>query len=397
MRLGGSQSRTFMAGVRGVTAGASALPVVIDAAGQLGTAPNSAVSLGPNTFTGTQTIQAGHLDLDAATANTGVIRKNGTWFLHDYGIENTYLGFGAGNFGCCGLGLTGAGNTGIGFLALRSLTAVGIPNLGTASGNTAVGNRALTAVQDGGDNTAVGVRALAGNVYGNENVAVGANALGSKVAALNNVAIGVNALANGNFVERNVALGYASLANSVGYGNIAVGSQAGVLNTTGSNNIYVGSVFGGGTESNTMYLGAAGLQNRTFVTGIRGVTTGAADAVPVVIDSNGQLGTVSSSIRFKEDIRDMADMSRRLLQLRPVTFRYTQAYGDGSKPIQYGLVAEEVAETFPELAVRDANGNVETVHYETLNVLLLNELKKQHDRIEALEQRLNEVIKTRQQ
>ena len=93
----------------------------------------------------------------------------------------------------------------------------------------------------------------------------------------------------------------------------------------------------------------------------------------------------------------MADTSRRLLQLRPVTFRYAQAYGDGSKPIQYGLVAEEVAETFPELAVRDANGNVETVHYETLNVLLLNELKKQHDRIEALEQRLNEVIKTRQQ
>jgi hypothetical protein len=144
-----------------------------------------------------------------------------------------------------------------------------------------------------------------------------------------------------------------------------------------------------------MYLGWAAQQTRTFIAGIRGVTTGAADAVPVVIDSNGQMGTVSSSRRFKQDIHDMADMSRRLLQLRPVTFRYTQAYGDGSKPIQYGLVAVEVAETFPELAVRDANGNVETVHYETLNVLLLNELKKQQDRIEALEQRLNELLKER--
>jgi polyhydroxyalkanoate synthesis regulator phasin len=86
-----------------------------------------------------------------------------------------------------------------------------------------------------------------------------------------------------------------------------------------------------------------------------------------------------------------------------VTFRYKQAFGDGSKPIQYGLVAEEVAEVFPELAVRSADGTVETVHYETLNVLLLNELQKQQtemqrqqQRIDALEQRLNELIGSRQ-
>lgn len=102
-----------------------------------------------------------------------------------------------------------------------------------------------------------------------------------------------------------------------------------------------------------------------------------ADAVPVVIDSLGQLGTVSSSRRFKEDIQDMGDISRRLFQLRPVSFRYARTYVDGSKPIQYGLVAEEVAEVFPELAVRGANGQVETVHYETLSVLLLNEVPRQ--------------------
>jgi hypothetical protein len=62
----------------------------------------------------------------------------------------------------------------------------------------------------------------------------------------------------------------------------------------------------------------------------------------------------------------MGDASRRLFDLRPVTFRYTHAYANGAKPIQFGLIAEEVAAVFPELAVRDANGNVETVHYETL-------------------------------
>ena len=87
----------------------------------------------------------------------------------------------------------------------------------------------------------------------------------------------------------------------------------------------------------------------------------------------------------------MADASRRLYQLRPVTFRYTQAYTDGSKPINYGLVAEEVAEVFPELAVRRADGEIETVHYETLNVLLLNELQKQQKELEEARERLERL------
>jgi hypothetical protein len=146
-----------------------------------------------------------------------------------------------------------------------------------------------------------------------------------------------------------------------------------------------------------MYLGRVGTQTTTFIAGVRGAVTGVANAIPVVIDSNGQLGTVSSSIRFKEDIHDMADASRRLLELRPVTFRYTHEYIDGAKPLQYGLIAEEVAEVFPELAVRDANGRVETVHYETLNLLLVNEVQKQQQRIEALEQKLNELLDRPQQ
>jgi len=178
---------------------------------------------------------------------------------------------------------------------------------------------------------------------------------------------------------------------------VAVGTDAGNQLVAGSNNIYLGANVSPPDESNTIRLGRQGTQTKALIGGIRGITTGAADAIPVVIDSTGQLGTVSSSIRFKEDIHDMADVSQRLMQLRPVTFRYTQAYRDGAKPIQYGLIAEQVADVFPELAVRGADGQVETVHYETLNVLLLNEFQKQEGRLEALEQQLSELLRERKE
>jgi hypothetical protein len=177
---------------------------------------------------------------------------------------------------------------------------------------------------------------------------------------------------------------------TAGAKNVAVGANAGVDSTTGSNNIYLGAdIYGLAGESNAMYLGRVGTQTKTFIAGVRGITT-VNSAIPVVIDSAGQLGTVSSSRRFKEDIHDMADISRRVLALRPVTFKYAQPYGDGSKPVQFGLVAEEVAEVFPELAVRSDDGSVETVHYETLSVLLLNELQKQQQGIDRQQHRIDE-------
>jgi hypothetical protein len=107
-----------------------------------------------------------------------------------------------------------------------------------------------------------------------------------------------------------------------------------------------------------------------------GVTTSMNDAVPVVIDSTGNLGTASSSRRYKESISDIGEASERLYDLRPVTFRYQQPYADGEKPIQYGLIAEEVAEVLPELVVRNTAGNPETVKYQDLTPMLLNEVQK---------------------
>jgi hypothetical protein len=243
---------------------------------------------------------------------------------------------------------------------------------------------------DGDVNTATGADALSSNTLGFSNTAIGSAALRENTTGVFNTAIGESALVSNTNATANTAVGAHALeAVTTGVNNTAVGRLAGRNVTTGSGNIYLGgSVFAAANESNTMRLG--GSLTRTFIKGIHGTTTGVNNAIPVVIDSLGQLGTVNSSRRFKEDIHDMTDASSRLLKLRPVTFRYTQAYSDGSKPQQYGLIAEEVAEVFPELAVRDADGQVEAVHYETLNVLLLNELQKQQRRIEALEQRLNQ-------
>ena len=120
----------------------------------------------------------------------------------------------------------------------------------------------------------------------------------------------------------------------------------------------------------------------TFIAGIRGTSTGVADAIAVLIDSAGQLGTVSSTRRVKEDIGDMGEASAALLQLRPVTFRYRQAMADGSKPLQYGLIAEEVAEVMPELVVYGADGQPQTVQYHVLPALLLNELQRQQAEVD---------------
>jgi hypothetical protein len=290
--------------------------------------------LAMNTFSGTQTINTGNLDLDASTATSGNITKDGVPFMHDTGPFGTFLGLNAGN-----LAITG-------------------------NANTAVGNQALMSNTTGVANVAYGYRALRNNLTGGFNTAIGPFAL----------------------------------SNSTGGNNVAIGYNAGLGNFGGQNNIYLGEFsgpVGENIESHSIYVGLQGSHTKTIIAGIRGITTGVANAVPVVIDSNGQLGTASSSIRFKEDVHDMGGASRRLLQLRPVTFRYTQAYNDGAKPIQYGLVAEEVADVFPELAVRGADGQVETVHYEALNVLLLNEVQQQQQRIDMLEQRLDQLVRAR--
>jgi hypothetical protein len=176
-----------------------------------------------------------------------------------------------------------------------------------------------------------------------------------------------------------------ALFNNSGDSNIAVGYQAGLNLTTGSNNIDIGALVVAG-ESNTMRIGTV-KQTATFVTGIRGTTTANANAVPVVIDSAGQLGTFSSSHRFKDEIKPMENSSEAILGLKPVTFHYKR---DAQNTPQFGLIAEEVAKVNPDLVVRDDNGEIYTVRYDAVNAMLLNEFLQEHHKLEDQEQRAQE-------
>jgi hypothetical protein len=253
-------------------------------------------------------------------------------------------------------------------LPATASASVGVITLGAVpfvhnfgSNNTFLGSNAGNFTMTGTDNTASGFEALFVNTTGVGNTANGVQALFRNTTGSYNAASGVSALVN----------------NTTGSSNIGIGTTAGQNLTTGNNNIDIGNV-GFSAEASTIRIGSN--QARAFIAGIRAVTTGAADAIAVLIDSNGQLGTVSSSRRSKFDIAGMGDATDGLMRLRPVTFRY-RAHGDHA-PLQYGLIAEEVAEVYPELVARNRNGDVETVMYQFLAPMLLNEVQKQHLRIE---------------
>ena len=218
---------------------------------------------------------------------------------------------------------------------------------------------------------------LANIITHGSNTAIGRGALQNNTTSFANTARGRWSLRFNTTGSGNTASGESALRfNTTGFNNIAVGLNAGSSLTTGSNNIYVHSV-GVEAESDTIRIGAVGTQTRTFIAGISGVTA-AGTAVPVLIDTKGQLGTISSSMRFKEEIRDMGEASSRIMQLRPVTFRYKKENGDGARPLQFGLIAEEVAEVYSDLVQYSATGEANAVLYHLLNAMLLNEVQKQH-------------------
>jgi hypothetical protein len=267
---------------------------------------------------------------------------------------------------------TGSNNTAVGDSALLYST--------TGSGNTAVGSQALRSNGTGLNNTAIGQSALNVNT-GSGNTATGSTALFANEAGFNNTSTGYKALRANKTGSGNTAVGFETLHNNTtGYGNIAIGFRAGYNQTTGTLNIYL-SHLGVVAESGTIRIGTPGSQTSAFIAGIRDV---AVSGTPVVVSVGGQLGVQASSLRYKDDVRDMAEASRDLQRLRPVTFTYKAevAGTDARHSREFGLIAEEVAEVYPELVVRDAEGRIMTVRYQELIPMLLNEVQKQNRRIE---------------
>jgi len=263
------------------------------------------------------------------------------------GYDNSAFGFQA-----LAANTTGYFNAAFGSAALTAGT--------TAWGNSAFGSATLTSNTTGHDNGAFGWDALYSNTTGNYNTALGSSALFSNTTGTDNSAVGSGALSN--------------LAS--GSSNIAVGSSAGLSLVSGSNNIYIGHS-GTSSESYAIHIGTA--QSAAYIAGIYAVTS--ASGVAVYVNSSGQLGTATSSRRYKEQIADMAGESDVLMRLRPVSFYYRPEL-DTTHTRQYGLVAEEVAEIAPELVLNDEDGKPQTVRYHFVNAMLLNEVQKQRATIE---------------
>ena len=295
-----------------------------------------------------------------------------------------------------GCGPTGS-SAALGSGALQNATApndaaVGLNalNADTFGKNSALGSGALSSNTTGGDNSAVGMSALTSDTTGALNSAFGVNALKSNTTGGNNTALGLNALEFNTAANINTAVGEQALENNTtGTGNVALGFNAGHNLTIGDNNIDIDNN-GLAGDADTIKIGTQGTQTSTSIAGIDGETS--TSGVAVLVNSNGTLGTTTSSRRYKRDIRPLGGLTNRLMALRPVSFHYRNRYAHGgSNPLQFGLVAEQVAKVLPNLVARDQNARPYEVRYQELPVLLLATVQRQQHEIRTLRTR-NERI-----
>ena len=290
------------------------------------------------------------------------------------GFENTALGERAMNSESS----EAAANTAVGVDALR--------NVGVGRWNIGIGNHALQSTSSGSYNIGIGGFALSDNLTGSQNTAVGVDALENTTTASNNTAIGHEAMKASPSGQRNVAVGAQAGAGIGGDDNIAIGFNAGAgTASSGFNNIYIGAA-GFLPDVNTIRIGNPA-HSGAVITGIAGQTT--VGGVSVLINAGGRLGTLTSSGRFKTDVADVATADLLGLQvLRPVRFHYKSEYGGDGRELQYGLIAEEVAATMPDLVARDEAGAPWSVRYQLLAPLLVADAQRLERERRALSERI---------
>jgi hypothetical protein len=249
--------------------------------------------------------------------------------------------------------------------------------------NTAYGANSLLANTGGNDNTAAGASALQSNTTGSENTAFGYQTLYYNSSGSENTGVGINALYSNTTGSDNSAFGYDALYDNLdGTQNIAFGVNALYRTTSGNNNTIGNEAIA--TDSGIIRIGTSvptALQTQTYIAGIYGNTS--VSGLPVVIDSNGQLGVVASTERIKTAIAPIGSNAEKLGQLRPVTFRLTS----DPDTLRYGLIAEEVAQVYPGLVIRDAQGRIDGVRYDELAPLLLHQIQRQQKDLSARQER----------
>jgi uncharacterized coiled-coil protein SlyX len=286
--------------------------------------------------------------------------------------------------------IAGYNNTASGVEALYSNT--------TGFYNTASGFDALYSNTTGNYNTASGYGALFSNTTGSTNTASGTLALERTTTGYSNTASGYAALYHNATGTYNTASGYEALySNTTGGLNAATGAGALFSNTTGSNNVALGTAAGFAltTGSGNVCIGAgvSGVAGESNTTRIGNVYTTVANGRAVYVNADNKIGTLSSSRRFKHDIQPMDRSSETLFALKPVTFRYKKD-ADPSQALSFGLIAEDVAQVSPELITRDEEGKPQTVRYEAVNAMLLNEFLKEHKKNEVQEKTIAELKST---
>ena len=277
---------------------------------------------------------------------------------------------------------TGTYNTAVGWFSLRNNTEgqfntaigagalfanVGDPSVFRGVLNTATGAGALLNNNTGERNTANGAFALFYNTTGSENTANGGGALFNNTTGGSNTAIGDVALNENETGNFNTAVGVAALLVASGNSNTAVGSGAGENIGSANNVICIGQGVLGQNVSDSCYIGNIWNQ------------PGGSQAV--YVNSDGKLGALVSSRRFKDEIKPIEQASEIIYRLKPVSFRY-KAEVEPTRPRAFGLIAEDVEKVSTDLVTRGSDGKVNAVRYDAVNSMLLNEFLKEHRKVE---------------
>jgi len=318
-------------------------------------------------------IGAGALESSNSSGNTAV--GVGSMVVTTTGYDNTAIGAFTLWHNTTGFWNTAAGLNSLSFNTTgNDNTASGVNSMQlnlSGANNVATGFEALGSNTVGNNNTASGSASLFSNINGNSNTAAGLQSLYYNTAGSHNSGFGTQSLFSNTTGLSNVAAGYRALySNQLGSSNIALGVQAGYL-ITGSNNVDIANQ-GAAGESGTIRIGTAATQTKVFISGI---ATSKVTGSAVYVTSSGQLGVLASSERYKTAIAPMGTATDRLRRLRPVSFHLKS---DAQGPVQYGLIAEEVNEVYPELVIRDDDGKIQGVRYDELAPMLLNEMQKQN-------------------
>lgn len=376
-RIGSAQTNAFIAGIYGASV-SSGQPVYVDSTGHLGTGGGSSV-LSFNGRSGAIVPAAGDYNFSQLSGTLAPAQLTGTYDqpLTLSNTANVYSGTGLNVSGTVAGGLVNS----TGGYQINGATVLNQDALN----NTIIGISSGSSKATGGDSQFIGRGSGTAITSGNADVFLGSSTGASTTTGNGDVYLGWTSGAYGTTAAYNTFVGAQSgFYNTTGNLNVYLGFSAGINNTSGSGNIYLGHN-GVDGESNTIRIGAG--QQAAFISGVYGVTSGS--GVPVYINANGQLGTLTSSQKYKQDIEDMGDITTALMKLRPVTFYYKPEYDKGERSRQYGLIAEEVAKVYPDLVAWNPDGSPYTVRYQYLSSMLLNEVQKQYRKAQAQEDVIN--------